>query len=171
MPCTLKCRTVLISTKKNRGTTMNKSMAWILASALSLGCAFVTQAKEMTGATEKAIAALEEQWAQAERTNNIDLEAPLLAEKFVQIDTDGNVADRAKLLADDKATKYASGEIVDLHITVFGDTAIARYTYNVKGTDPHGKAFDTHHRWTDTWAKMPGGKWQCVASVGSPAKK
>ena len=26
-------------------------------------------------------------------------------------------------------------------------------------------------RWTDTWVKMPGGKWQCVGSHSSTAKK
>ena len=150
---------------------MKKTIAWMLAGALSFGCALMTQAHEMGGATEKAIAILEEQWVQAERTSNIDMEAPLLAEKFVQIDTDGNVMDRGMFLAEDKATKYTSGEIEGLHVTVFGDTAIARYVYKVKGTDPKGKAFDSHHHWTDTWVKMPDGKWQCVASVGSPMKK
>ncbi len=125
----------------------------------------------MSGVTEKAIAALEEQWATAERTNNTELEAPLLAEKLVWIDVDGSVMDRAKLLAEDKATKYSSGEIEDLHVTVFGGTAIARYAYKVKGISPQGKPFDSYHLWTDTWVKMPNGKWQCVASVGSPVKK
>jgi len=25
-------------------------------------------------------------------------------------------------------------------------------------------------RWTDTWVKMPNGKWQCVATQASPLK-
>jgi len=33
-----------------------------------------------------------------------------------------------------------------------------------KGTDGKGKPFDDHSNWTDTWVKMPNGKWQCVAS-------
>jgi len=150
---------------------MNKFMARVLVGALSFSPALFAQAHDASGATEKAIAALEEQWAQAERTNNVELEAPLLAEKLVWIDIDGSVMDRTKLLAEGKATKYTSGEIQDLHVTVFGDTAIARYAYKVKGTNPKGKAFESLHLWTDTWVKMPDGKWQCVASIGSPLKK
>ena len=38
---------------------------------------------QTTGGTEKAVAALEEQWLQSQKTNNPDLVAPLLADKFV----------------------------------------------------------------------------------------
>jgi len=30
------------------------------------------------------------------------------------------------------------------------------------------KPFDETARWTDTWVKMPSGKWQCVADQDSP---
>jgi ketosteroid isomerase-like protein len=149
---------------------MKKAMAWMLASALSLGCAALVQANEMTGATEKAIAALEDQWTQADRTNNADLLAPLLAEQFAGTDLDGKVSDRKQALADEKASKTTSADLEDLHVTVFGTTAIARYVYKAKGTDATGKPYDLHNRYTDTWVKMPGGKWQCVASHGSKVK-
>jgi ketosteroid isomerase-like protein len=51
------------------------------------------------------------------------------------------------------------------------DTAIATGGFKGQGTDESGKAFNTHSRWTDTWVKMPDGKWQCVASHGSDIKK
>jgi hypothetical protein len=74
-----------------------------------------------SAATEKAITALENQWLQSFRTNDPDLVAPLLAEKFVG-------------------------------------------GFKGKGTDSKGKPFNDHSSWTDTWIKMPNGKWQCVAS-------
>jgi ketosteroid isomerase-like protein len=49
-------------------------------------------------------------------------------------------------------------------VTVFGKTAIATGGFKGKGTGSDGKPFDDHSRWTDTWVKMPDGKWQCVAS-------
>jgi ketosteroid isomerase-like protein len=58
----------------------------------------------------------------------------------------------------------------DVKVTVFGDTAIATGLFKGKGTDPAGKSFDVNERFTDTWMKMPGGKWQCVASQSSPVK-
>jgi ketosteroid isomerase-like protein len=56
-------------------------------------------------------------------------------------------------------------------VTVFGDTAIATGEFKAKGTDARsGKPFEEHDRWTDTWVKMPSGKWQCVATQDSALK-
>jgi ketosteroid isomerase-like protein len=70
-------------------------------------------------------------------------------------------------LANAKATKYVSAEYEDVKVTLFGDTAIAKGGFKGKGTDASGKPMDVHERWTDTWVKMPNGKWQCVATQGS----
>jgi uncharacterized protein (TIGR02246 family) len=121
-------------------------------------------------ATEKAVAALEDQWLQAQKTNNPELLAPLLADKVVITEADGKVKGKAETLADYKKMKFDSAEYGDLKVTVFGDAAIATGSFKGKGTDPSGKPFDLNERWTDTWVKMPGGKWQCVASQGSPLK-
>ena len=100
----------------------------------------------------------------------IDARAPLLADKFVNTASDGKVTDKAKSLADAKATKYESVDYQNLKVTAFGDTAIATGDFIAKGADPSGKPLDVHERFTDTWAKMPNGKWQCVASHQSPVK-
>jgi ketosteroid isomerase-like protein len=149
---------------------MKKPITWILAGALSLGCALMAQAGETSGAAEKAVAALEQKWAQAQRENTTELEAALLAEKYVSINPDGKVSDRTQFIADETATKYTTANVEDLKVTAFGDTAIARVLLTYKGTDSKGKALDAHSRWTDTWVKMPDGKWQCVASHGSNVK-
>ena len=146
---------------------MKKSLMGCLIGLVSLGGAVWSQAQQ-TGGIEKAVAALEQQWLQSQKTNNPDLVAPLLADKFVNTGKDGRVTDRAESLATAKATKYESAEYEDLKVTVFGDTAIATGGFKGKGTDPSGKPFDTHERFTDTWVKMPNGQWQCVASHGSP---
>ncbi len=125
---------------------------------------------QQTGATEKEITALEMKWLESQKTNNADLAAPLLADKMISTGSDGKVSDKAKTLADAKATKYTSVDVKDLKITVFGNTAIASMIFDAKGTDEKGKPMDVHARWTDTWAKMPDGKWQCVASHGSSIK-
>jgi uncharacterized protein (TIGR02246 family) len=152
-----------------RRLSMKKIWMWYLIGLLSLGSAARLQA-QMTGGTEKAVAALEEQWMQSQKTNNPDLVAPLLADKFVNTTMDGKVIGRAETLANAKATKYDSIEYEDVKVTVFGDTAIATGVSKAKGTDESGKPLDEHVRWTDTWVKMPNGKWQCVASHGSPVK-
>ena len=144
---------------------------WILCltGLLSMGSAAWSQA-QTTGGTEKAVAALEQQWLQSQKTNDPDLVAPLLADKFVSTDRDGKVTDKAASLATAKATKYVHVEYDDVKVTVFGDTAIATGGFKAKGTDASGKPLDVNEQFTDTWVKMPSGKWQCVASHSSPVK-
>jgi uncharacterized protein (TIGR02246 family) len=148
---------------------MNRTWILFLVVLLFLGIATGSQA-QTTGGTEKAVMALEQQWLQSQKTNNPDLVAQLLADKFVNTGSDGKVQSKAESLATAKATKYDSAAYEDVHVTVFGDSAIATGGFKAKGTDPSGKPLDVNERWTDTWVKMPNGKWQCVASHQSPVK-
>jgi hypothetical protein len=148
---------------------MKRPWIWCLVGLLSLGSAAWSQA-QTTDAIEKAVAGLEQQWLQSQKTNSPYLVAPLLADKFVNTGSDGKVTGKAETLAIAKATKYDSAEYEDLKVTVFGNTAIATGTFKAKGTDETGKPLDVHERFTDTWVKMPSGQWQCVASHGSPVK-
>jgi len=138
-----------------------------------IGCVFVLFASgsvawsETTG-TEKAVAGLEQQWLQGQKTNNPDLVAPLLADKIVVTQSDGKVTDRSETLAIYKKTKWDSVDYTDVKVMVFGDAAIATGVYHGRGTDPMGKSFNSNERFTDIWVKMPNGKWQCVASHVSP---
>ncbi len=142
-----------------------------LLGLLSLTSAAVSQAQQSGGTTEKAVMALEDQWLKSQQTNNPELVAPLLAEKFVSTGNDGKVTNRTQALADAKASKYVSAQNENVQVTVFGDTAIATGLWVGKGTDEKGKPFDLRDRWTDTWVKMPGGKWQCVATQSTPERK
>lgn len=139
-------------------------------SILSLLGLVVLVAAAWSQTTEKAVVALEQQWLQAQKTNNPELLAPLLADKVVITQSDGKVAGKAETLANYKKMKFDSADYSDVKVTVFGDTAIATGNFKGKGTDAMGKPFDAYDRWTDTWVKMPGGKWQCVASQTSTIK-
>ena len=150
---------------------MKRLLLWCLLALLSLGSASLSQAQQASGATEKAILALENQWEQSQKTNNPDLLASLLADKFVDTSDEGKVRNKAESVANARATKFSSVEYQDIKVTVFGDTAIATGGFKGQGTDGSGKSFNTHSRWTDTWVKMPDGKWQCVASHSSNIKK
>ena len=149
---------------------MTRAWMWCVIGLLLLGSTARSQDKISSGETEKAVAALEQQWLQSQKTNNPDLVAPLLAEKFIGTGSDGKVTGKAEALADAKASKYESMEYEDVKVTVFGDTAIATGGSKAKGTDSSGKPMDNHSRWTDTWVKMPSGQWQCVASHVSKIK-
>ena len=149
---------------------MKNAQLWCLVGLLSLGSIALSQAQQASGATEKAVAALENQWLQSQKTNNPDLVAPLLADKIVSTGNDGKVTNKTQMLADAKARKYSSAEYQDVQVTVYGDAAIATGVFKGKGAEASGKPFDDNDRWTDTWVKMPNGKWQCVATHTSPIK-
>jgi hypothetical protein len=127
-----------------------------------------------TGATaraQKVVAAREQQWLLSHRTNNPDLVAPLLGKSMVVTLSDGRVHDKAGILAIAKKTKYDSVNYTDVKVRVFGNMAIATGGFDATGTDEAGKPFEAHERWTDTWLRIPSGKWLCVASADVPIKK
>ena len=144
---------------------MKKRLGWC-----SLALVLLASAAWAQGGTEKEVAALEQKWLQSQQTNNPDLVAPLLADKFIETSADGKVMDKAGALAMAKAMKYTSAEYTDVKVTAFGNTAIATGGFKGKGTDASGKPFDDTERWTDTWMKMSDGKWQCIATQATPVK-
>jgi ketosteroid isomerase-like protein len=119
----------------------------------------------------KAVMDLEHQWATASKASNGDALAPMLADEFVSLDSDGSLYGKADVVARTKKAKWTTNEIGDMKVTVHGDSsAIVTGTWTGKGTDGAGKPVDTKERWADTWIKMPNGKWQCVASASAPMK-
>jgi len=150
---------------------MNRKVIYSLIGILSLGAAGIVPAQMPTGDAEKAVAAQEHQWLQSQKANNADMLAPLLAEKFVNTGQDGKVTNKVQTVAEAKATHWISVEYENVEVAAYGDAAVATGLFMGKGTDSKGKPLDERERFTDTWVKMPGGKWQCVASQGSPVKK
>ena len=123
-----------------------------------------------TAADEQAVIAAEHQWLKSQQTNNVELLAPLLADKVVETSAEGKVlAGKDAVLAAAKSEKWSSADYSDLKVTVFGDTAIATGIFTGKGTDAAGKPIDARVRFTDTWV-MANGKWLCVATQDSPLK-
>ena len=148
---------------------MKRFVPWCVLALVSLATTTWSQAQK-NAATEKAVAALEQQWLKSQQTNNTALLEPLLADGFTNTSSDGKVTSRTESIAQAKATKYTSVDYLDMKVMAFGDTAIAIGNFRAKGTDPDGKPLDVNERFTDTWTKMPNGKWQCVASHQSPIK-
>ena len=119
---------------------------------------------------EKAISDLEVKWAEAQKDGKPDAVDPLLADRFVNTDTDAKVSGKKDLLANLKGGKWEHNTISDVKVTVFGHVAIATGAWAGKGVDGDGTKVDRHERWTDTWVRMPGGLWQCVASQQTELK-
>jgi ketosteroid isomerase-like protein len=113
---------------------------------------------------EKTITAMEEKWAAAQRDGKPEAVAPMLAETFVNTNTEGHTSGKAKLLAGLKGGKWEHNAISDVKVVVYGSTAVATGAWAGKGIAADGTRIDMRERWTDTWVRMPDGQWQCVAS-------
>ena len=122
-------------------------------------------------ATQKAITELEYKWADAQKMGNPKAVAPMLAEGFVNTDADGQTYGKQRLLSNLKGGQWEHNDISDVKVTVYGNTAIATGAWAGKGIDGDGTKIDRAERWTDAWVKMPGGKWQCVASQQTSTPK
>jgi ketosteroid isomerase-like protein len=140
--------------------------------ALVLLVSGTTAQAAAAGADEQAVTAAEHQWLKSQQTNNVELLAPLLADKVVETNEEGKVfTGKDAVLADAKSETWSSAEYTDLKVTVFGHTAIATGTFAGKGKDAAGKPLDVQVRFTDTWVQRAGGKWLCVATHESLLKK
>ncbi len=125
---------------------------------------------KMGGGVEKAIASMEQEWASAAKAGNPDQVAPLLAENFINMDSDGSMRNKAESLARMKGDKWEINQVSDIKVTTDGNTAIATGAWQGKGTHADGTSVSAHERLHDTWMKMPSGKWQCIASASAPTK-
>lgn len=143
--------------------------------ALTLGSVLAQEsakpgAAKASGTIPQTLIDMENEWTKASKAGNADALAPMLADDFVALDSDGSVHSKADVLARVKKAKWTTNEIADLKVTVHGDAAVVTGSWTGKGTDGNGKAVDAKERWVDTWVKASGGKWVCVASASAPAK-
>ena len=107
-----------------------KSIIWGLLSGVLMLSGLAAQA----GTAEEAVIAGENQILKSQQTNNAELAAPLLADKYVSTDQDGTVlVGKEANLADAKLTTFSSTDYTDMKVTVFGDAAVATGAFASKG--------------------------------------
>jgi hypothetical protein len=85
---------------------MRRSLMWCSLGLVLLASAAWAQG----GGAEKAVADLEQKWLKSQQTNNADLIASHLAEKYVDTQSDGKVIEKAAKVAVVKNTKYRRAE-------------------------------------------------------------
>ena len=148
---------------------MNRRSLMGMSLALALIGGYAPAQAAAADPAVQAVTAAENQWLKSQQTNNVELLAPLLADKVVETTEEGKVhAGKEAVLAAAKADTWSSADYTDLKVTVFGHTAIATGTFTGKGTSA-GKPLDARVRFTDTWT-MVDGKWLCIATHDSPLK-
>src|ERR1017187_7143361 len=98
-----------------------------------MALAVQAQMGKNTGSVETSIASMEQQWVTAAKAGNPDGVAPLLADGFIGLNSDGTAQNKFQALAMIKGSKWEINAISDVKVTAFGNTAIATGAWQGKG--------------------------------------
>jgi ketosteroid isomerase-like protein len=162
----------------NAGVTEDHMKAQLsgLVVAIALICSIsVARAQQpSTAEAERYIRESESQWAESVANGDTSVVERILADDFLGIDPDGNLYEKAKMVADvrEAPKEFISNHLNDVKVRFFGDTAVAQGDESwVRRT---GTPLRARFVWTDTWI-LRNGKWQIVASedliAPEPAQK
>ncbi|MHC1769071.1 MAG: nuclear transport factor 2 family protein [Verrucomicrobiia bacterium] len=123
-----------------------------------------------SASVEREIIKLEKQFNEAMLRSDVEAIDNLLAQEWVESDEEG-VRSREGFLQVVKSRDVVvqSIDMQQPKVLSFGDTAVALFTFKLKGTDK-GKEFTEESRATDTWIKRDG-RWQCLAIHESKVTK
>jgi len=118
---------------------------------------------EVEHATQELIK-IEKDWGEAYLKKDVALLDRILADDYMQTDSEGNFITRAQDLADLKSGAYVetSGVQDNVKVRVYGDAAVVTGRSTVKA-QYKGKDASGQFQWTDTFIRRDG-RWQCVAS-------
>jgi ketosteroid isomerase-like protein len=108
---------------------------------------------------------IEDDWAKAMVSRNVDTIRRFEAPEYVYITPDGKIRDRQEDLASLRHSAFTDVSFSDMQVRVYGDTAIVSGVGHLQGTD-NGKDVSGDYRFTDVFAKQDG-RWQAVHSTAT----
>ncbi len=116
------------------------------------------------GKTEQALAALEQEWAAAVKTQDAGKIDRIQADEFMFTDPAGRIWTKARALDSIKSGDLVidSFELSDVQVKIFGNTGVVTFAITWHGTF-RGTDISGPQRMTDVFVKRAG-RWQCVAS-------
>lgn len=143
---------------------MNRKITVLMVAACCLTVA-ITLVAQAGSRTSSKIEQLEKEMRQAQKNYDINWYQQHLADGYVEGHSWGEWATKAEVIkeAQDKANKFASGDISDVKVATFGsNVAVARYKFTYDAT------FNGTHRarsvlCSDTWMNQSGA-WKLVSN-------
>ena len=111
---------------------------------------------------EEELLNLENEFARAVASNDVDTLDRLLAGDWIIVEPDGGMIDKARFLGVIRsgALSHESMELTEPRIRVYGNTALVTGLTTSKGKFM-GRDFSSCERATDIFVKQPD-RWQCV---------
>lgn len=150
-------------------TLCAKSVPQAVAALIVLACCCPSWALPHREKSEihKEIEALEEQWRLATVTNNIGEMNRLLADDYVGITSNGTVENKQQAVAQRSAgtVRITRLEITDMHVRVFGDTAVVTSQAQLEGTNGTSD-ISGQYRYTRVYTRRLG-QWKIVSFEAS----
>lgn len=115
--------------------------------------------------TEQVILGLEKEGREATLKNDIEANDRLLADNWVNVNTDGSVTTKAKLmeLLKDGSFKIMSIDNDEVMVRLFGDAAVVTGLSTTKRAGQDSEVVTRQVRFTRVYAKRQG-RWQVVSA-------
>lgn len=139
-----------------------------LSLVVLLSVAVAQPANKKADRDEAALKAVEAQWEAAALKGDVATLETIFADKFISTSPEGQVRNRAEMLAELKSgdLKILEAKVDEMKIFVHGDTGVVSGRWSGKFIEK-GKTLESVERFTDTFVRQHG-KWHCVSSHSSP---
>jgi len=168
----LRFRCGLTSDTHMRRSRPSVSAQELRACALVVILVFMIQAayalpRHENHAIHKEIENLEQQWRQALVSNNVSIMDHLLADDYIGISANGTIETKAQALAQRRAgtVRITQLELNDLHVRVYGDTAVVTSKAQLQGTNGESD-IGGQYRYTRVYNRRFG-QWKIVSFEAS----
>lgn len=147
---------------------MKRIMMLVALAGVTSSFAFAQTTKEKAGddaKTEQLILQLESEGREATLKNDVEANDRLLADNWLNINPDGSVTTKAKLLELIKAGsfKLMSIENDEVMVRVYGDAAVVTGRSTTRRTGQGSEVLTRQVRFTRVYTRMKG-RWQVVSA-------
>ena len=140
-------------------------VALVIFTCLLVPAQTTTEKPHQIGNTEQVILRLESEGREATLKNDIEANDRLLADNWINVNPDGSVTTKAKLmeLLKDGSFKIGSIDNDEVMVRVYGDTAVVTGRSTTKRAGQGGEVLTRQVRFTRVYARSKG-QWQVVSA-------
>src|SRR5215468_10223490 len=107
---------------------MKAKLSFLVVAIASICAIWAARAQQSsTAEAERYIKESESQWAESVANGDASVVERILADDFLGVDPDGNLYEKAKMVADmrEAPKEFISNHLNDVKVRFFGDTAVA----------------------------------------------